>query len=87
MTGPTPTYRLLLLAHTVQKRSLYPPSSEAFVVGVCPCTGCAVILSCAPFTPMRVESGADSGGGGGGGGGAGAAAGAARRRGSRDIVM
>jgi len=57
------TYLLLLLAHTVQKRSLKLSSGLA---------SCAVFWSLTPSTLCTDESGWASAGGGGGGGGGGA---------------
>lgn len=71
--------RLLLLAHTVQKRNLYPPLSPSFLT---PST-CGTASSTAAGVAEAISVLAASGGGGGGGGGA--ADTALRLRGSSDI--
>lgn len=69
------TYRLLLLAHTVQNLNLkLPSSSRESVMGVVSVAS----LSFVPSNPIVVESGSAGGGGGGGG--------TTRRLGSADIV-
>lgn len=78
--GEARSYRLLLLAHTVQNFSLKPPSSAGLAGAWGCCWPFVCEVSVLPSRPMVVVSGTSSGGGGGGGG-------CARRLGSVDMIV